>query len=169
MATPWLDLDTALTAKAGHWVQAQPARWLAGALAHSGDSYLWLFAGVLIWRFGLDVMAHAGERIVLITAVTWVVSTILKNFVQRPRPEGDGGAFYLKLDAHSFPSGHATRVGGLWFVLWALLSPGGRGTLIVWGLGVCVSRVALGLHYAGDMLGGVLVGLVTGALLLWIM
>ena len=71
----------------------------------------------------------------------------------------------MKLDAHSFPSGHATRVGGLWIVLWSLLPLGGAVALGLWGVGVCISRVALGLHYVGDVLVGVLVGMLSGGLL----
>ncbi len=164
----WLEMDAAWTAKAGHWVQAKPARGLAAVVAHSGDSPLWLFGGVLLWRFGFDIIANAGERIVLITALTWVLSTVLKYFVQRPRPAAVGGLFYLKLDAHSFPSGHATRVGGLWIVLWGLLPLSGAVALGLWGLSVCLSRVALGLHYVGDVLGGLLVGMLSGGLLLWL-
>ena len=100
-----------------------------------------------------------------VTALTWI-STVLKAFFQRPRPEGEQGLFYLNIDQHSFPSGHAVRVGGLTSVLIGLLPSWGAAGLIVWGILVCISRVALGLHYAGDVVAGALIGLGAGLALL---
>lgn len=166
---PWLERDHALTAQAATLIRGPLSRWSATILAHSGDSLVWVFVGVLLWRFGIDVWAKAGERIVLITALTWVVSTALKAFFQRPRPEGEQGLFYLNIDQHSFPSGHAVRVGGLLLVLTGLLPFWGAVGLIVWGLLVCLSRVALGLHYLGDVVVGLLVGVGAGIVLLAIL
>ena len=76
---------------------------------------------------------------------------------------------YLEFDRHSFPSGHATRIGGLMVVLGAMASPWGATALVLWGLTVGVSRVALGVHYAGDIAAGILLGALLGAglLLFW--
>lgn len=154
----WLERDHALTARAATLIHGPFARALATGLAHSGDSLVWFFVGVLLWRFGIDGWARAGERVLLVTAVTWVVSTALKYFIQRPRPPGEQGLFYLKIDQHSFPSGHAVRTGGLWVALAGLLPLWGVALLLLWGLGVGLSRVALNLHYASDVLGGWLIG-----------
>lgn len=154
----WLARDHALTARATTLIRGPFARALATGLAHSGDSLVWVALGVLLWRFGLDAWARAGERILLVTAVTWVVSTVLKYFIQRPRPPGEQGLFYLKIDQHSFPSGHAVRIGGLWVVLASLLPVWGMAALLLWGLCVGLSRVALSLHYASDVAGGWLIG-----------
>jgi len=162
----WLERDHALTAQAAPLLRGPVSRGIATVLAHSGDSLVWIFLGALLWRFGIDGWAKAGERIVLITALTWVISTVLKAFFRRPRPEGEQGLFYLNIDQHSFPSGHAVRMGGLLIGLTGLLPFWGAAGLIVWGLLVCVSRVALGLHYAGDVVVGVLIGAGVGATLL---
>jgi len=162
----WLERDHNLTAKAAKLLPGSVARVVASILAHSGDSLVWLFIGVLLWRFGIGARAIAGERIVLITALTWIVSTVLKYVIQRPRPEGDGGRFYLKADQHSLPSGHATRIGGIVVVLAGLLPVWGVLGLVAWGLLVCVSRVALSLHYAGDVLVGFLAGAGVGVALM---
>lgn len=165
----WLERDHALTARAATLLRGPLHRALATLLAHTGDSLVWLFAGVLMWRLGIGVWAVAGERVVLVTALTWIVSTVLKAFFRRPRPEGDQGLFYLDIDQHSLPSGHATRIGGLVVALGGLLPLWGTAGLIVWGLLVCASRVALGLHYAGDMIAGLVFGAGTGALLMIIL
>ncbi|MEJ5309332.1 MAG: phosphatase PAP2 family protein [Anaerolineae bacterium] len=162
----WLARDHALTARAATLIRGPFTRALAASLAHSGDSLVWLAVSVLLWRFGIDGWARAGERILLVTAVTWVVSTVLKYFIQRPRPPGEQGLFYLKIDRHSFPSGHAVRIGGLWVVLAGLLTPWGVAFLLLWGVSVGLSRVALGLHYAGDVLAGWLIGAGVGLALL---
>jgi len=162
----WLERDHALTARAATLIRSPFTRALATGLAHSGDSLVWVFVGVLLWRFGIDGWARAGERILLVTALTWVVSTVLKYFIQRPRPPGEQGLFYLKIDQHSFPSGHAVRIGGLWVVLAGLLPLWGMALLLLWGLCVGLSRVALGVHYASDVVGGWLIGAGVGLALL---
>lgn len=162
----WLERDHALTEQAAKLLPGPVSRAAATVLAHSGDSLVWLFVGVLLWRFGVAVRAVAGERIVLITAITWVASTVLKYIIKRPRPDGEQGLFYLDADQHSLPSGHATRVGGVIVVLAGLLPAWGVLGLMVWGLLVCTSRVALGLHYVGDVLVGLIVGAGTGVFLL---
>jgi undecaprenyl-diphosphatase len=162
----WLKRDHALTARAMTLVHSPFARTLATGVAHSGDSLVWVLLGILLWRFGLDAWATAGERILLVTALTWVASTVLKYFVRRPRPEGEQGLFYLNIDQHSFPSGHAVRVGGLWVVLASLLPFWGAVIFLLWGLCVGLSRVALGLHYASDVAAGWLIGAGVGLALL---
>lgn len=162
----WLERDHALTARAMTLVRGPFTRVLATGLAHSGDSLVWLALGVVLWRFGIGGWARAGERILLVTALTWVVSTVLKVFIQRPRPPGEQGLFYLKIDQHSFPSGHAVRIGGLWVALAGLLPLWGLAALLLWGLCVGLSRVVLGLHYAGDVIAGWLIGAGIGLALL---
>ncbi len=162
----WLERDHALTARATTLIRGPFSRALATGLAHSGDSLVWVALGVLLWRFGIDGWARAGERILLVTAVTWVVSTVLKYFIQRPRPPGEQGLFYLKIDQHSFPSGHSVRVGGLWMALAGLLPLWGMALLLLWGVCVGVSRVALGVHYASDVAAGWLIGAGVGLALL---
>lgn len=162
----WLERDHMLTAKAAKLLPGPAVRGAATVLAHSGDSIVWLFIGVLLWRFGVKMWAVAGERIVLTTALTWIVSTILKALFQRPRPEGEQGLFYLNIDQHSLPSGHATRIGGLIVVLTGLLPVWEGVGLTLWGVLVCTSRVALGVHYVGDVVTGLIVGAGTGLILL---
>jgi undecaprenyl-diphosphatase len=162
----WLERDHALTARATTLIRGPFGRALATGVAHSGDSLVWAFLGVLLWRFGIGDWAKAGERILLITALTWVVGTVLKYFIQRPRPPGEQGLFYLKIDQHSFPSGHAVRTGGLWVVLAGLLPLWGMALFLLWGLCVGLSRVALGLHYASDVVAGWLIGAGAGLALL---
>lgn len=151
----------------GAWlVEHSHLRRSASILAHSGDAYLWLIAGTLLWYLGAEVGARAGLRILLASLTAGAVSTAIKYTFRRPRPPGERRWFYPAIDRHSMPSGHAARVGGLATVLSPLLPWGAALALTLWALSVCASRVVLGLHYLSDVLVGILVGVGMGALLL---
>ena len=142
------------------------ARTALGLWTHTGDGLVWLAIGVLTWRFGAGFWARLGERIVLATAFAWCLSTVLKYGVRRPRPEGAASGFFIELDQHAFPSGHATRAGALLVAAGSLLPWWGLSALLVWGVSVALSRVMLGLHHVGDVVVGLLAGCAIGALLL---
>ena len=162
----WTEIDHRLSAQAAGIVRGRLSRRCATAAAHSGDSLLWLVGGALLWRFGSGAWATAGERIVILNVLTWIVITALKHLFRRSRPSGERGLFYLAMDRHSFPSGHATRVAGLMVVLGGLLPASSAAGVVLWGLAVCLSRVALGLHFLADVAAGLAIGFVLGGLLL---
>jgi undecaprenyl-diphosphatase len=162
----WIEIDSELTEGIGLLMDSRITRLSMTVLAHSGDSMLWFIAGALMWRFGLGLWSRLGERIVIITAITWLCTTVLKLFIQRPRPEGEQKFFYLNIDANSFPSGHAVRAGGLTVALGSILPVCGVLILVLWALCVCFSRVALGLHYVSDVVAGFVVGALAGLLLI---
>jgi undecaprenyl-diphosphatase len=141
------------------------ARTAVGLWTHTGDGLVWLALGVLAWRFGVGLWALLGERIVLAAALAWCLSTILKYAIRRPRPQGAPGGFFVQLDQHAFPSGHAARVGALLTAVGPLLPWWGALALLIWGISVAVSRVVLGLHHAADIVVGLLIGAAIGALL----
>ena len=135
--------------------------------AHLGDSWLWVLIAAWFWR-----QAHQrqqGQRRKLI--LTWVVSVIvttgvtlfIKRQVRRERP-GSGHLLYgAGPDVHSFPSGHAARLSSI--AMWShLLLP--YGGWLAWPLLFFVSwcRVAIGIHYAGDVVAGTVVGSAIGLL-----
>lgn len=162
----WAALDERLSVRATTLIGSRAARWIAGFLAHSGDSQWWLAGGALLWWLGTNGWDLVGRRIVIVTLAGGLVSGILKQLVRRRRPGGDAKLFYFAFDRHSFPSGHATRVGGLVVVLGALAPAWGALALIVWGLAVGLCRVALGVHFAGDIAAGFLLGVLLGVGLL---
>jgi len=96
-----------------------------------------------------------------------LVSTLAKPLFDRPRPPfGDAGisAIGALPSSASFPSGHATTAFAAATAL-ALLRP--RLRLLALGVATCValSRVYLGMHYAGDVTAGALLGAGIGAAL----
>ncbi|HXP94078.1 MAG TPA: phosphatase PAP2 family protein [Candidatus Binatia bacterium] len=101
---------------------------------------------------------------VALNLLAWKISDICKDLFHRPRP--DQWVWHREA-SFSYSSGHATDavvVYGLWaYFLWKSdLPQPWRGTLAallaLWALGVSWSRLALGVHYASDVLGGWLLG-----------
>lgn len=149
-------------------VAEQPGflRSVAAVLAHSGDSWFWLAGLGLLWWLGTDYWK--GTALIMIVAIllTALVVFVVKLAVRRRRPEGEWGKFYRSTDPHSFPSGHAVRAVMLAVVMLGL-GPLWLGLLLlVWAPLVGLARVAMGVHYLSDVLAGVFLGLMVGAVVL---
>jgi undecaprenyl-diphosphatase len=138
----------------------------AAVFAHSGDSWFWLAALILIAVFG-DTFWKPWSLIMIFSLVVLAVFVIaLKFLIRRRRPEGDWGQIYRATDPHSFPSGHAARA-----FLFAILAIGMgpfwlAWILIIWAPMVSLARVMMGVHYLSDVIAGILIGIVFGAAIL---
>jgi len=101
-------------------------------------------------------------RLVIAIVATALAVKAGKLLTGRVRPDGEWGGSYRRGDPHAFPSGHAARA----FLLAALgfaLGPAWLGpVLAVWAVLVAVSRVALGVHYASDVVAGAALGVCCG-------
>jgi undecaprenyl-diphosphatase len=137
-------------------------RRLAIFLAHSGDSWFWGLALIVVaWR-GDGFWKHWALWIFIGIAVTALITQTLKWLFRRQRPPGEWGAIYRSADPHSFPSGHAARMAML-LVLGFTLGPAWfAALLIVWAPLVALARVAMGVHYLSDILAGAVLGLAVG-------
>ncbi len=103
----------------------------------------------------------------LIDAGGGLLNVVLKELVHRPRPPG--AELVLGSHSWSFPSGHAMGAtigyGTLTLVVWLVWSLARpiRWVVLVGAvtavLAIGVSRVALGVHYPGDVAGGWVIGL----------
>lgn len=135
-----------------------PLRFLGALLAHSGDSWFWGLALVVVWALGDDVWKTWSLRLLLAIGATAVLVFALKLIIRRRRPEGDWGGIYRSTDPHSFPSGHAAR-GVLLAMIVTAMGPAWLALiLIIWAPLVALARVTMGLHYLSDVLAGVVVG-----------
>ncbi len=137
-------------------------RSAAMIFAHSGDSWFWILALLLVfWRGS----AFWRERALLFgigILITALLVMAVKFSVRRKRPAGDWGQIYRNTDPHSFPSGHAARsfllavlalaVGPAWFAI----------LLAIWAPLVALARVAMGVHYFSDVFVGGLFGIFMG-------
>lgn len=158
--------DKSLSDGAASLVQSRGRRIAAGSVAHSGDSQWWLIVGGLLWWLGVGDWREAGLRLIVITVAGGLITGILKRVIRRARPSGSAHLYYLQFDRHSFPSGHATRVGAMAVALGALAPWWGAMGLGLWALAVGGSRVALSLHFASDVVAGLLMGVLLGAVIL---
>ncbi len=137
--------------------------------AHSGDSWFWLIALVLIWIFGNQAWRSRSAFLIIGLVILAVLVLIIKFSIKRPRPQGEWGGIYRTTDPHSFPSGHAARsaalavmalgIGPAWFAI----------TLCIWAPLVGISRVILGVHYLSDVIIGWIVGIVVGTVAILLM
>ena len=160
-----LEADAALSARMA--LPPGPLRWVAITVAHSGDSPLWIAAGLaaLLWGenpwwtvFGIRTMAA--------TVAGGTAATLLKALFRRQRPAPPIGRLYARVDRHAFPSGHATRIGSMVALLAPILPAWGAALLGAWAGLVCLSRVALQAHFLADVTAGLLIGGLLGLILL---
>lgn len=135
------------------------------AVSYLGKPIFLLFA---VGLPGLWILRHGGRKLVVFLAVTClgggVVDTIVKVAVGRPRPEVDEPI--IEAFGKSFPSGHSMQAvvcyGALLLVFLPLLHGRVRiaavtGTVLL-VLAIGLSRLALGVHFISDVLGGYVLG-----------
>lgn len=150
------------------WIQqllgpGWPGPWRVAALFGSNWGIL-LVAGLGLWLWGRRV-AYA---LLAVVAVDGILRTAINRVVYVPRPEGGGLVVYEQLDVGSFPSGHTSTAAALWGYL-------GYRRLLPWAVAivppllVAISRFYLGVHYIGDVLGGILLAVIVVGLvsLIW--
>lgn len=157
-----LQADERLSAQLRVTEQPGPLRALASFLAHSGDG--WFIGPALLAVF---VLASWEWKVIAVelalgAGVVGLVVQSIKPLVRRKRPEGEWGGIYRKADPHSFPSGHTARMAML-IVLSAAFAPMWFFiVLLIWGPLVALARVAMGVHYLSDIVGGAVLGIVLG-------
>jgi undecaprenyl-diphosphatase len=128
--------------------------------AHSGDSWFWWLALILVWFFSNP--AWKQWTVVEFFGILGLAGVVLgiKFLVRRERPQGDWGGIYRNTDPHSFPSGHAAR-SFMIAVIASVLAPVWLVTILwVWAPLVALARVAMGVHYLSDVVAGAALGVV---------
>jgi membrane-associated phospholipid phosphatase len=159
--TPFPSLDIAAASLHGHGVQAaviftESGRFLALAVLGLIGAAI-LAASRMPWWVGAGVL--------LSEAASQGVIALVKPLFHRARPE-----YWLVYheSGFSYPSGHASTAivfFGSWLLI-VLLSPLPRmvkyvstAIIFAWMIGIDWSRLALGAHYATDVIGGTLFGI----------
>lgn len=168
----WADLlsvDRRWTAKLSIAERPGPLRSLATVLAHSGDSWFWLAALIILALVRNDAWRRWSIQVGVIIIAAAILVLAIKFSVRRRRPEGRWGSIYRRTDPHSFPSGHAVRSTLLavlaigWGPAWLAVG------LAIWAPLVVLARVAMGVHYLSDVVAGALLGLILGLVALGLM
>lgn len=120
--------------------------------------------GLCVWvwrRHGLPARALWAF---LTLMVSWNLELGMKLVVQRPRPILEDAV--VLVPGYSFPSGHAANAASagltLTLLVWPLLGARARIAVpaVVMALVLCTAldRVFLGVHYPGDVIGGIALG-----------
>jgi undecaprenyl-diphosphatase len=144
-----------------------PLRRAAIFLAHSGDSWFWGLGLLAAWLGGPPEWKSLAPRLLAGIAVLAVLVFVIKRLFRRQRPQGEWGGIYRATDPHSFPSGHAARM-VLLLLLIAAWGPAWLAwLLLLWAPLVALARVAMGVHYLSDVIGGAAVGLAVAIVLIF--
>lgn len=140
-------------------------RRLWRAVTHLGGATFSVAASLAPLALGREWQAGA-LRALAILVVSHVLVQLVKRTVGRPRPSRGTACEVLMHapDRFSFPSGHAAAAMSV-ALGHAAMQPALAPLLAVSAVAVGFSRVALGVHYPGDVLAGQLLALVTALVL----
>ncbi len=154
-----LELDARLSGQLRVAEKPGLLRNTSAIFAHSGDSWFWGAALILLWFVSNPYWKQ--WEVVEFVGISLLAALVMsiKFIVKRRRPEGDWGSIYRNTDPHSFPSGHAAR-SFLIAVLATALAPLWLAALLwIWAPVVALARVAMGVHYVSDIVAGAMVGI----------
>lgn len=165
---PWAERDRRWAQRLYRLSQRRILLPVLSAVSWLGDGVLWcgLIATLALvgGTQGRDVAAHMMLAVLLNLAVyLW-----LKQRIGRERPYVSCPGIRLNgraLDQFSFPSGHTLHATTFSMLLIGEY-PEAAFVLVPLSVLIAWSRIALGLHYPGDVAAGALMGALTGALLL---
>ncbi len=166
--TSLLKLDARLSDQLRVAERPGALRDIAIFFAHSGNSWFWGAALILLW--GLGNVFWKQWAIVELVGISVLAALVmsLKFIIRRRRPEGEWGSIYRNTDPHSFPSGHAARAFMI-AVMAAGLGPSWIAVILwIWAPLVSLARVAMGVHYVSDIMAGFIVGIVMGLIMIQI-
>ena len=111
---------------------------------------------------------YAAVNIVLIIGIGALLSNSLKFLTRRPRPYEVQEQILtpiIESGGYSFPSGHTTEVFALATAVFLLFrNPFLRGLVLLWAILIAYTRIAFGVHYPLDVLGGIVLGSLTAYL-----
>lgn len=166
-------------------IDKQVLLYLNGMHAPFLDTFMWYVSKTATWSLMLLALIimlfrkNWRQALFVIVAITLTItladqisSGIIKNLVERFRPTHSpeiGSLVHLvngyKGGLYGFVSSHAANTIGVALFISLLFKRRYLTiTLFFWATLVSYSRIYLGVHYLGDILGGICVGLLSGAI-----
>lgn len=167
---PLIRLDEALFVKINRdWSSAG----LDNIMTLLSNPYTWIPLYVLFVVLIFKIKGYNGIWFVIGMVLSFAVSDLVSSRVFKPlfkrvRPCNTEHLHaripYKKSNSYGFVSSHAANHAALAIFMMLLLgtSRKWRWLLALWALAVSYSRVYLGVHYPGDVIGGMLLGVLTG-------
>ncbi len=129
------------------------------ALTWLGYSTFFLIAlpiGYWLWN------KHMFTRLAVLIIITGVLNAFLKDLFHDPRPPFQFALDPRVGDSYGLPSGHAQVATAMWlWIAYEIKRWWAWPVAIAIAVGVCLSRLYLGVHDIEDVLAGVLIGLAT--------
>ncbi len=135
-------------------------RLFQGITTLGSEGFFLVFLSVIYWSVNKSLGFWG---LVLMPSAIFVTSEIPKDIIRLPRPDIRG----ITVPTYTFPSGHTSGAVSVWGYLAIMLK---KRWLWVWTviivLLVGLSRITLGYHYPGDVIGGIVTGMIFLALFL---
>jgi membrane-associated phospholipid phosphatase len=168
------------------WAMADLPIWLrnpAEDITNLGKSLGWLllsagftlFWAMCAWRAERKNLPSSQHRrralgaafFFATVALSGILTNLIKLAVGRSRPKQlvidgyyDFQPWHLDADLRAFPSGHATTMFAMAFAI-AMIRPPWRWPAFVFAIVISATRVIINAHYLSDVIGGLVVALVT--------
>lgn len=144
-------------------MRREPLTTILKLITNLGGAYVLITISVLSCIILKNKKMSLG--IVLNLIIATVLNVILKNIIDRPRPEGYR---IIEESGYSFPSGHSMVSMAFYGFIIYLIWKNVKNTKIKYSLCALLtllipmigfSRIYLGVHYASDVLGGFLISI----------
>ncbi|HZK55533.1 MAG TPA: phosphatase PAP2 family protein [Desulfosporosinus sp.] len=138
-------------------------------LTNFGSAYIEIALMIVVGAFLFFRFKHTWETVLLTISLSgaWLLNTILKALFHRARPDI---VHLVTAGGYSFPSGHAmvaaSFYGVIGYILWLNLRNHSKSSwyivviTLAFIMGIGMSRIYLGVHFASDVIAGYAAGAV---------